>query len=191
VDFEWDIENPLARCKGETAKSNAALHDYAAMGSGRSIRALYAGYRQRLDGEAAAKPPSSRERTLFTWSERYAWQARVARYDELERTAEFAAIREAAIADRKKRIASLEQYRDHIIKALDKLDPADARHKDVTSALRMVTDELRTEYGDNVERHEISGPDGGPIEHREVNISDEERDRAISALADTLAAKLR
>ena len=34
---------------------------------------------------------------------------------------------------------------------------------------------------------ELTGADGGPIQHEEVGLNAEQRDRAMSALADTLA----
>lgn len=155
--FEWDAENPLARCRGETARANAALHDYAAMGPGRSLRRLLDRY-QTVPKAYPEHPPTRRLPTLKRWSRDYRWQERVDRHDGLEREAGREALRAAAIEDKKKRIASLERYRDHVLDAMSHLDPDDARHKDVTAALRMVTGELRAEYDDEpAHRHEVSG----------------------------------
>jgi hypothetical protein len=83
AEFNWDADNPLARSKGETVKANAALRDYVLMGAGRSLRELHERYRQQTDSGSAAVP-TGRLRTLFGWSAKYAWQARLERFEELE-----------------------------------------------------------------------------------------------------------
>lgn len=100
-DEMWDLDAPLQRYKGESAKANGALQDYVLMGPGRSLRELHRGYCGEVDpqepgyalfsmycpqgdGGATSLPPTKRQRTLQTWSARYHWQARVARYEQLQ-----------------------------------------------------------------------------------------------------------
>lgn len=73
----------------EGARAYSAFSDYLAMGSGRSLRALYQVYtedRQRIDSGSTARqrterPPTTRQRTLFEWSTTFEWTARAAAYD--------------------------------------------------------------------------------------------------------------
>jgi len=42
----------------------------------------------------------------------------------------------------------------------------------------------------SAQRHELTGAEGGPIETKDVTITDEQRNRALSALADAIAAAI-
>lgn len=79
--FEWDKENPLTRCKGETRRANSSLTDYAMMGAGRSLRKLQERY-QTVPESSPSQPPTRRLPTLKGWSVRYSWQARVEAWDD-------------------------------------------------------------------------------------------------------------
>jgi hypothetical protein len=100
-EFQWDWEEPLARAKGETSKANTALQDYIDLGPGRSLRILAAGYRGEIEegepghavfvpylGQAedgsGIVPPTKYKATIDRWSSKYDWQARLARYQEIE-----------------------------------------------------------------------------------------------------------
>lgn len=72
----WSPDNPLALAPPETLKANAALNDYALLGSGRSLSKLVEVYRSRPEGG-----PTTKLSTLKDWSGKYDWQARIARYD--------------------------------------------------------------------------------------------------------------
>jgi len=150
ADIVWDAETPLTRCKGESKAANRALVDYAQQGEGkRSLRDLLAGYiKLSLDETKSERPPTVKWSTLTAWSIIYAWQMRVARFDELQRAAELRAYTERRIADREVRIQTLQAYRGRVIRALQELEPAAANWSDVTGALRMVTEELRREFGE-------------------------------------------
>lgn len=80
--MEWDNDAPLTRAKGESRRANQALHDYALMGAGRSLRLLRGHYANAPQTES---PPTRRWSTICGWSARYDWQARVARWEELEK----------------------------------------------------------------------------------------------------------
>jgi hypothetical protein len=81
----WDPANPFERIKkegelrGESQKANQALHDYYAMGMGRSLPKLHKLYVEwansgRLEN---SEPPTKRLGALFTWSADFDWQERV------------------------------------------------------------------------------------------------------------------
>jgi hypothetical protein len=53
-------------------RAERAFADYVAMGDGRSLRALHEQYRQ-----SSSNPPAKSLDTLFDWSVRYKWQARL------------------------------------------------------------------------------------------------------------------
>lgn len=91
----WDEADPLAAVAGEPSKAVQALHDYAALGPGRSLPALIERYRNGMQGAS----PTVRLTTVREWSAAYHWQDRVAAFDELERKRE----REAAAALRAER----------------------------------------------------------------------------------------
>ena len=91
--MDWKQDDPLARCTGETRKSNAALWDYALMGSGRSLRELARIYRE----PSAEKPPTRHARTLFHWSTHCHWQARVSAWEAIK------AVEDEALWDERRR----------------------------------------------------------------------------------------
>jgi len=107
--MDWhEHPDPLARREDmtplETARSNAALRDYALMGPGRDIRSLRQKYVEQMSWwkeqvaqakaasesgqppikRVAMKPPTSRLNTLLDWSATHEWQARVKRWDEIQ-----------------------------------------------------------------------------------------------------------
>jgi hypothetical protein len=75
--MDWLKDTPLDRYDRETARANAALHDYALMGPGRSLARLLAQYSQQ------PAPPTTHITTLKQWSARYDWARRVAAWDRL------------------------------------------------------------------------------------------------------------
>lgn len=149
---EWDPEDPLRRVRGESRAANRALYDYALMGEGqRSLRGLLARYvKQASDESQTEAPPTTRWPTICTWSSRNTWVARCARFDEQQREAELRDYARRRKEDRDLRIQTLQAYRGKIIRAMKGLEPAVAEWRDVTAALRLVTEELRREFGDDV-----------------------------------------
>lgn len=91
----WSEDDPLAAVAGEPPKAVQALHDYAALGPGRSLPLLIERYRSGMQGAS----PTVRLTTVREWSAAWHWQDRVAAFDELERKRE----REAAAALRAER----------------------------------------------------------------------------------------
>lgn len=76
--------NPLAQSEEETLKANNALNDYFLLGDGRSLAILH----QKYTKAAPKQAPTRQLRTLKEWSSKYAWQARVAREEELNKKKE-------------------------------------------------------------------------------------------------------
>jgi hypothetical protein len=117
---DWVHEaDPLLRrldmIPSESARSNAALRDYALMGPGRTLRDLRQKYveqmgwwkeqiKQKAGEGQAEKPPTASIQTLFGWSIKYEWQERVARWDILQQQAEEAAYQADRVAARRLRL---------------------------------------------------------------------------------------
>jgi hypothetical protein len=98
--FEWDAADPLALVAGaESPKANQALHDFYALGPGRSMPILERAYRGRAEGV----PPTRQLSKLKEWSSAYGWLDRVAAAENIERQRE----REAAAALRAQRAVEL------------------------------------------------------------------------------------
>jgi hypothetical protein len=76
--MEWDTNNPLAKIKDESVKANRALNDYALMGPRRTLVSLLARY------TSDDNQPTAHLETLKNWSRRHHWQARVARWQDIE-----------------------------------------------------------------------------------------------------------
>lgn len=73
--------DPLERMPTETRRANQALHDYALMGPGRSLRKLIAVYHERIKGEKGASIPTKQLNRLFEWSATHEWQSRIDEFD--------------------------------------------------------------------------------------------------------------
>jgi hypothetical protein len=91
----FDPKYPLSRCIGEPKTANAGLVDYYKMGSGRTLRDLCALYQERLEKNPQIKPPTTRVRTIFSWSNKFEWQNRVELMEEIDRELEEAAKKKA------------------------------------------------------------------------------------------------
>lgn len=85
--YQWNDDKPLDRAKGESRKAAQALWDYANMGPGRSLAKLLELY-QNSTKTVPTSAPTLVLNTLKAWSVRYDWQARVARWEVIERAAE-------------------------------------------------------------------------------------------------------
>jgi len=164
--MEWDRDNPLKRAKGESTKANQALHDYARMGLARSLRDLHTQYIQR----ASNARPTAKWWTLETWSRRYEWQARVARYEQLLQEQELAAFAADRLEWRKKRLDITKAHFGKIARAMQEFDAAGVTLSQLTSAIKTVNEELRKEFGDEVQRVELTGRDGGAVQVQRTEI---------------------
>ena len=171
MTFEWNQEDPLTRVKSETQRANHALGDYVAMGPGRSLSKLHQKYTGDTLGEEI--PPTRWLGILKKWSSRYDWQARLARWAELERKrdetiwedrrrqereAEWEdaqSLRERAERMEQFPLAKVERvedtYEDGRPKSVTIVHPAKwsqadvARHRDLAAKLARLAAELETE----------------------------------------------
>jgi len=180
----WDASHPLERCQGESRNANAALRDYALMGSGRSLRKLLARYDGRsADDAQTEEPPTRYWSTLSGWSCKFDWVARVARWDEIQHEQAVREFEAARRADRTIRIKTLQSWRGKLIKAMQNANPLTASWHEITAGLRMVTQELRVEYGEVEQRVEVSVGGNGPAPASAVaGLSDDELRRAVRNL---------
>lgn len=92
-DQQWNPESPLDPIKGEKPHHSAALHDYALMGSRRSVRKLAERYedekKKRQRGDTSVPPvPTTSKGTLSLWSRKFDWVNRVLQHDMLQRAEE-------------------------------------------------------------------------------------------------------
>ncbi|MEE8176488.1 MAG: hypothetical protein V3T65_00660 [Acidobacteriota bacterium] len=83
--FPVDPADPLRRSGVESVRANAAFRDYVAMGEGRSLEKLLAAYIHRASTEQL---PSLKLNTLKKWSQRHAWQARLAAWEATQHAIE-------------------------------------------------------------------------------------------------------
>lgn len=149
LTFPWDQSDPLARTLPESERANQALRMYAALGSGRPpVTAFYKIYGERLRGAGGAQARVCVISTFTGWCMDYRWIKRLAAFDQLESLRAVEDLRTQASDDRRTRIKLLTAFRGKIVQALGTLDTAAANWADISTALRLVSQELRTEYGE-------------------------------------------
>lgn len=171
----FDKDNPLVSVPGEPEKANKALHDYAMLGVARSFSKLLERY--KLDSKAATKyrqnpaawpqdkpipvtPPTQRGTTVAVWSGKYGWQARCARWDELQREIERREYESLRREMRMKRVDLLRGTFGKVVAAVNALDPNKATWQDAVGALKTVGAEMRIELGDDADNSN-DGAGGG------------------------------
>lgn len=146
--------NAWDRQPGESAAAYAAFCAYYVLPPGeRSIDAAYRAIkaRQKRDGKRA---PGN----WAKWSVRFNWVKRALAYDEYRAEQDRIAYEQERRQDKQERIRLLKAYRRRLETALAALDPQAAEWRDVTAGLKVVIDELRSEYDDNpTQRVELSG----------------------------------
>ena len=149
------MPRPYDQQPKETAKSYAAFREYCRLGPERSIEKL----RQVL-GEASVS-----QRWAEEWSSKHNWQERVRTYDADEQARLEKLYHKDRDRSRAARIKALDWLLIRAQIALGSLNPDEASWSQVAVALKTATDGLRTEHGDEpAQRHEISGPNGQPME---------------------------
>ena len=119
----WDALDPLKPIENEPSTSNAALHDYARMGYGRSLNKLAAKYQEM------AEPPTSALSTIYYWSTTFDWQDRVVRWEELEHQHDEKAWRERRNELRKKEWDNFECLQDIVHEMLQDVPKFIKRHE--------------------------------------------------------------
>ena len=163
--FEWDAEDPLAKCEGETLNSWAALNDYARLGSGRSLASLLERYQT-----ATKPPPSNRIKTLKDWSRRFEWQERVEAFDKQQNRRQLTKYEKWIDDERERRQELIEKAHEHVPELIAGMKTEEMHPSAVAEMMITLLDQSRKETADDAQRLELTGKDGGPIEqkHRTV-----------------------
>lgn len=172
-----------------SARADAALQDYLLMGAGRSLAKLCERY-QSAPKTGPAQPPTRRLASLKQWSTEFNWQERAAEYDqriEAEKDeaarAYRAAIMEEGFALDHERVKSLKRLAKHLQREIrneqrvwlpDVKQIGAGEHAERVDIIRFnsalidqfrgTLDDIAKEVGGRKQKHEVSGPDGGPIE---------------------------
>ena len=158
---QWNHDTPLRRATGrgrndrrETVRANEALAVYAGMGYKRSLIKLQNVFieQKNLGGD----PPTIIFSTLSNWSVNFLWQARITRWDELERDNAVAEMAQERVKERQTRIILLRGLRAKINAAVLTLQPGDAGWSNVIAGVRMLLDQSRREFGDDIQEHAIT-----------------------------------
>ncbi len=179
----WD------RLEDETDKAFAAFNAYCRMGAGRSIRRLAKKYREENVGKTSVEIDGSwRIPTLEGWSAKYDWQSRVSAFDSYQEKQRLAKWERRQERIRERDYEQGERLRKLSDKILDE-SPKFVKHKRVVTdrnsdgtpktvmnvvaldgnlmitALNAASKLQRQAAGlDDKVKHEVSGPDGKPIE---------------------------
>jgi hypothetical protein len=169
-----ETEAPWTRRPGESASAYAAFATYRDMGTSRST--------------AKVARQLGKSKTLCDrWSAAHAWVARAeacdAHLDHLHREAHRRAVEE--MAERHARIAMAAQTK--IMQRLQALAPEELSPRTLIEWLRVVTEVERRARG-VPEKHEVTGPAGGPVEV--VQLSDDQRRERLIALRAELDRRL-
>jgi hypothetical protein len=141
----------------ETPAAAQAFEDMWALGDSRSISKLAAEYRRRSDGGEGV--PTTRERTLEEWSSQHNWQDRIK-----ARIAEDAEkLRERADKQRERLATLLETEFGRAVR--DSANDPNKRLADNAADLERLAKLYYQLVGQPLaDRHEVSGPGGGPVE---------------------------
>ena len=195
----------LDRQKHESAPAHQAFLDYVQLGPERSLRLLHAVYVKRAASDPQAdSPPTTKLSTLFTWSARYNWQLRLAAYraerqkfDQAVWEQRRATVREAdwAAGETLRALATqVLAQSPQFVKAARRLIKGGKGEMDrevitlaldgafVLKALDLAS-ELQRQAAEVVpptQRHEHSGPGGGPMQHSQVTIYLPDNDRTAA-----------
>jgi hypothetical protein len=198
MSFDWNtIDDPLEiRVQWrESRKSNAALHEYALMGAGRSLRAVHEKFlrqekfwqEQKFSGTSPAeKPPTTKARSLQKWSKEYRWVDRCRRWDEIQARKAVVSYEEDRVVARRARLDAAKGAFETVAQALLMLREAKFKSRigptgetyppailsevtlpAVISSLEKAMDMLRKEFGEDVDRVDVTSG-GQPIRISEV-----------------------
>lgn len=188
---------PWDRMEDEPILWYQRFSDYISLGPERKISAVYARYRESNGlSPRTGQSPSHPTGTMVLprgWRDailRFRWRDRAISYDEHQIIQQRVEFEKERLDERRRRIQLLKRYRNKLSAAIKTLDIHDINWRDAVAGLRIVTEQLRIEYGDMpAQRIEHTGSDGGPIEHNHVitNMSDEELDAKISNYLESAA----
>jgi hypothetical protein len=155
---------------------------YRPLGPERSLLAAYNAW--RCTEKSREVPAETASKTWRKRAKEWNWQERAEAWDEAERQRRHAEEEEERRKDRQERIRLLKAYQDKLAQALQALEPESAKWAEVTAGLRMVNEELRTEYGDQ------PAQPGLRIEQTvNVNFPEDVSDEELEAIEDALRAQ--
>lgn len=168
----WNEERPAWEVlDGEPHKAFSRFERYRLLGPERSIAAAYREVTGR-DGRPSDK--------WYQVAERWRWKERAEEWDHSERERSRREYEQRRQTNRKNRIALLTHAHSKIFEALQNLDVRAARWSDVLAGLKIVTAELRTEYGDDPRyREDLRPNDAAGNDH---SGSTEARERLLGRL---------
>lgn len=139
----WDIQD------GEPIIWYQRFEIYRTLGAHRSLEKLW----RATPGPHGANCPNFWYARAIDWN----WRERAAAWDIYQITQKRREFAEEAQEDKKYRLKIIKGARNKLLQALDQLDPATAKFPEVFSALKIVMDELRSEYDDQpTQRHRLS-----------------------------------
>lgn len=160
---------PLCREKGETTKANKALRDYAQMGVSRSLHKLLQTYIK----SGMLNTPTTCLRTLANWSVKYRWQERCQTFDDLERQKEARAFEQAQWDWRQKRLDMTKVIYGKLGVAVNAYKPQAETLSQLAHVLRIVNDELRLAFGEQVQQVEVTVQgDLGGIDYDQLTVEE-------------------
>jgi hypothetical protein len=178
VAGDVDEREPWQRQPGEPAMwYNRFDACYRPLGPERSLLAAYNVWRKEAQKSATKSVAKSWQLNARKWD----WQERAEAWDAAERERLHAEEAEERRKDRRQRIELLKDYRARLTQVIQELDPKDAKWAEVTAGLRMVNEELRTEYGDQPAQQELRIEQTLNLNFPE-DVSDEELEAIEAAL---------
>lgn len=148
------------RLENENGKQYAAFCAFRDLGTKRTLRAASA----KVYPHLAAHPGGS----ISAWSVRFRWLERAAAWDdEVDRKRRETEIEEV-IAMRKRHVTQAQALQAKAIDRLTHMLPAEMKVSDVLNFFIEAAKLERSSLGQPVEiqRHEVTGKDGGPVQHK-------------------------
>ncbi len=143
---------PWERQPNETDRAWAAFQVYYNMPP--SERSHDAAYRERYK----KGPNAHATKTFRTWSNHHDWKNRAGAWDRHLDDIERAVTEQERVEWRKDRRSLLRTFLTTVTQAIENFDPTDVRMNQLTSAVEMITQEMRAEMDDlPTEKHQISG----------------------------------
>lgn len=207
------------RQKGESASAVQACNDWLRMGAGRSLRELVDNYLQQTTFKRSFKPPTTKYGTIRDWSGKFNWSDRASEYDSTweerkneereqvfdhELALDFERVREL------KRLASFLEaqiyetgeegdFHNVWLPDVKQIGSGELAYRvdierfnsALISEYRAVLDDIAKEVGGRAKKTEVTGKDGGKMQHevtRTVNAEDLSDDELASLLASLTAS---
>ncbi len=171
------------RMQVETKEAYQAYLDYRDMGG--SIAALHDSYvRRKSDGKSSAKIPTTRKRTLETWSSAFQWQKRIEEWQKYENEQRLVAADKAREDERGRRKNLLDKWFTKIDKQMRHADLSTEEgikaYRAIMDGLNKYFEQSRKEHNDMpTERRDITS--GGKPIIEWIEPLDDEDDTGIGA----------